>query len=222
MKARLFALRDEKYRDFQQKLIPNIDPETIIGVRTPDLRRLAKELGEGESFKRDLPHEYFEENQLHAFLLEPGKDFCRTIREVEAFLPYVDNWATCDQLRPRCFAGHKAELLPYIRRWLESPHPYTIRFGMEMLMIHYLDDAFDRAYPEMVARVAHPDYYVMMMAAWYFATALAKQYEAVLPYITDRCLEAWTHNKAIQKAVESRRLTAEQKSYLKKFRLGPA
>lgn len=219
MKEKLFSLQDAKYRDFQAKLIPNIDPDTIIGVRTPELRKLAKEFGAGESFRRNLPHEYFEENQIHAFSLESLKDFDRVIEEVERFLPYVDNWATCDQLRPKAFAKHKAELLPHIRRWLVSSHVYTIRFGIGMLMCHYLDDAFAPEYPALVASVEHEDYYVRMMVAWYFATALAKQYDAVLPYITEHRLEKWTHNKTIQKAVESYRITPAQKDFLKQLKL---
>ena len=216
---RLFALQDTKYREFQKNLCPNFDPESIIGVRTPELRKLAKEMGEGDAFKNDLPHRYFEENQVHSFILGSGKSFEKTVADVEAFLPYVDNWATCDQLRPKVFKKHRAELLAYIRRWLSSDHTYTIRFGIGMLMTHFLDEDFDREYPAMVAAVRHEDYYVKMMAAWYFATALAKQYDAVLPYITEHRLEKWTHNKAIQKAVESYRITPEQKEFLKKYRV---
>lgn len=215
----LFALQDLKYRDMQVRIIPNIDPETIIGVRTPDLRRLAKEMEDGEVFKQTLPHRFFEENQVHSFLLERGKDFETTISEVEAFLPHVDNWATCDQLSPKVFKKHRRALLPYIFRWLESDKPYTIRFGIEMLMVHFLDEDFNSAYPELVANVRHEDYYVRMMVAWYFATALAKQYEAVFPYISGYRLEKWTHNKAIQKSVESYRITPEQKEILKQFRI---
>ena len=215
----LFALQDLKYRDMQVRIIPNIDPETIIGVRTPDLRRLAKEMEVGEVFKQTLPHRFFEENQVHSFLLERGKDFETTISEVEAFLPHVDNWASCDQLSPKVFKKHRRALLPYIYRWLESDKPYTIRFGIEMLMIHFLDEDFNSAYPELVANVRHEDYYVRMMVAWYFATALAKQYEAVFPYISGYRLEKWTHNKAIQKSVESYRITPEQKEILKQFRI---
>lgn len=217
--ARLFALQDIKYQAFQAKLIPNIDPETIIGVRTPELRKLAKEMGEGEDFLQSLPHRYFEENQLHGFILANGKDFETAIAGVETFLPYVDNWATCDQLSPKAFKKHRAEPLPHIRRWLASGHVYTIRFGIGMLMSHFLDEDFAPEYPAMVAAVRHEDYYVRMMQAWYFATALAKQYDAVLPYITERRLEKWTHNKAIQKSVESYRITPEQKDFLKQFRI---
>lgn len=219
LRGELLVRQDLKYKAFQEKLIPNIDPGTIIGVRTPELRQLAKEMGEGVAFKRALPHRYFEENQLHAFLLEGVKDFQKAIAEVEDFLPYVDNWATCDQLRPRCFKKHRRELLPHIRRWLDSDHVYTIRFGMGMLMCHYLEESFTPEFPELVASVRHDDYYVKMMAAWYFATALAKQYDAVLAYITGYRLESWTHNKTIQKAVESYRITPEQKEFLKKYRI---
>lgn len=215
----LFGLQDLKYRDMQVRIIPNIDPETIIGVRTPDLRRLAREMEDGEAFRKDLPHRYFEENQMHSFLLERGKDFETTVSEVEAFLPYVDNWATCDQLSPKVFKKHRRELLPHIYRWLESDQPYTIRFGIEMLMVHFLDEDFDPVYPELVANIRHEDYYVKMMVAWYFATALAKQYDAVLPYISGYRLEKWTHNKAVQKSVESYRITPEQKECLKQYKI---
>lgn len=215
----LNALRDPVFREMQVRLIPNIDPASIIGVRTPELRRLARELEDGEAFFRALPHTYFEENQIHAFLLERGKNFDDTVARVEAFLPYVDNWATCDQLRPKIFAKYHGELLPYICRWISSDSPYTIRFAVGMLMCHFLDEDFDPAYLELAANVRHGDYYVRMMIAWYFATALAKQYDAVLPYITEYRLEKWVHNKTIQKAVESFRITPEQKSELRQFRL---
>ena len=214
---RLFALQDAKYQAFQAKLIPNIAPERIIGVRTPELRKLAKQVG--DDFKKELPHRYFEENQIHSFMLEREKDFDKAISDVEAFLPYVDNWATCDQLSPKVFSKHKGELLPYVRRWLGSEHTYTIRFGMGMLMQHFLDDAFAPEYPELVAAVQSEEYYVRMMQAWYFATALAKQYHAVLPYVENYRLEKWTHYKAIQKSVESYRITPEQKEHLKGFRI---
>lgn len=214
----LFSLQDKQYREMQIRLIPNIDPDTIIGVRTPELRRLAKELEDGDTFKQQLPHRYFEENQVHSFLLERGKAFTDTVSDVEAFLPYVDNWATCDQLSPKVFRKHHQELLPFVKQWVSSEAPYTIRFGMEMLMSHFLDADFDPAYPELVASVRNEDYYVKMMAAWYFATALAKQYEAVFPYIAEYRLEKWTHNKAIQKALDSFRITPAQKESLRKYR----
>lgn len=219
---RLFALADEGYREFNSSLIPTLDKSGFIGVRTPALRALAKELygtGEYAEFLRELPHRYFDENQLHAFVVSLIRDYDECVAAVDEFLPYVDNWATCDQLSPKVFRKHRGELLPHICRWLASDHPYTIRFGMEMLMSHFLDEDFDSAYPRMVAAVRSEDYYVKMMAAWYFATALAKQYDAVFPYIAEYRLEKWTHNKAIQKAVESYRITPEQKEILKKYRI---
>lgn len=215
IQEQLFALQDKKYQQFQQKLIPNIAPERIIGVRTPDLRRLAKQIPEKDAFKKALPHAYFEEDQLHSFLLAEGKDFGKTIEAVDAFLPYVSNWATCDQLTPKVFKKHHGELLPHIRRWLASDHLYTVRFGIKMLMDHFLDGDFEPEYPELVAPITSEEYYVRMMQAWYFATALAKQYDAIVPFIVDCRLEKWTHNKAIQKAVESYRITDEQKAFLR-------
>lgn len=218
IQERLFALQDVTYRDFQRKLIRNIDPEAIIGVRTPQLRQLAREIGEDQTFLSQLPHYYFEENQLHSFILSAGKDFQRVIDGVEGFLPYVDNWATCDQLSPKVFRRNREKLLPCIRRWMQYDHVYTVRFAIVMLMNHFLEDGFQPEFPEMVAGVRNENYYVRMAAAWYFATALAKQYDAVLPYIAEQRLEKWTHNKAIQKAIESYRITPEQKEYLKIFK----
>lgn len=215
---KLYSLQDETYQAFQAKLIPNIDPETIIGVRTPELRKLAKEMKDSSLFLSSLPHRYFEENQIHVFLLEKEPDFSLAVSRVEDFLPYVDNWATCDQLRPRVFRNHKAELLGYVKKWLASDHPYTIRYGIAMLMCHYLDADFDPVYLAWVASVQYEHYYVKMMAAWYFATALAKQYDAVLPYIENHRLEPWIHRKTIQKAIESYRITPEQKAFLRQFR----
>lgn len=214
----LLRHQDLSYRDMQRRLMPTVDPETILGVRTPVLRQLAKELEDGEAFRQKLPHRYFEENQIHAFLLEREKDFDKTVRAVEAFLPYVDNWATCDQLRPRAFRDHE-RLLPWISKWLASSEPYTLRFGLGMLMCHFLDEDFRPDFLEMAASVKSGEYYVNMMVAWYFATALAKQYEAALPYITDCRLEPWTHNKAIQKAAESFRVSPEHKAFLKTCRI---
>ena len=178
---RLFALQDLSYRDFQAKLIPTVDPETVIGIRTPALRKLARELAKGEdvqSFLDGLPHQYYDENNLHAFLIEQCKDFDRTVALLDAFLPYVDNWATCDLCSPKVFAKHLPELLPHIMRWTASNHTYTIRFGLEMLMRYYLDGAFQPAYLELAASLRSEEYYVNMMIAWFFATALAKQYDA--------------------------------------------
>ena len=222
IRARLFSLQDTAYRDFQVKLIPGMDAEKEIGVRTPELRKLAKELAKREDireFLNDLPHQYFDENQLHAFILSGEKDFEKCMEDLERFLPYVDNWATCDQTSPKVFRKNRKELLESINRWIESEHTYTVRFAIKMLMEHFLDEDFDPAYPEMVAEVRSEDYYIRMMIAWYFATALAKQYEAVLPYLEQKKLDVWTHNKAIQKSVESYRITPEQKEYLKSLKI---
>ena len=222
VRDKLMELQDLKYADFQRKLMPTVQAEKVIGVRTPQLRRLAKELkgsDEAEAFLEELPHEFFDENQLHAFLIGEEKDFDKCIREVERFLPFVDNWATCDQLSPKVFRKHRTELLGYIRRWLDSDHTYTVRFAEGMLMEHFLGEDFAPDYPEMVAAVRSEEYYINMMTAWYFATALAKQWDAVLPYIEGRRLDMWTHNKAIQKSVESRRITPEQKEYLKTLKI---
>lgn len=219
---RLYALQDTKYRDFQGKLIPTIDPKAIIGVRTPDLRTLAKELAKQEdigTFLDTLPHTYFDENQLHAFILSELKDYDQCIARIKEFLPYIDNWATCDQLSPKAFKKHKTELLKEIKTWLKSDATYTVRFAVGMLMQHYLDDDFNSAYPKLVAAIRLDEYYINMMRAWYFATALAKQYDAIIPYIEQKKLDPWTHSKAIQKAVESYRITPGQKEYLKTFRL---
>lgn len=218
IKDALFALQDTAYRDFQAKLIPGMENGSMIGVRTPKLRKLAKQMAKRDEigeFLEILPHTYFDENQLHAFIISERKDFERCVEEVNRFLPFVDNWATCDQMSPKVFKKHRQELLPYIRTWIASDKTYTVRFGIGMLMEHFLDEDFDPAYPEIVSEVRSEEYYVNMMIAWYFATALAKQYEAVLPYIERNRLEPWTHNKAIQKAVESYRITPEQKGYLK-------
>ena len=218
MRERLFELQDLKYRDFQAGLIPNIEKDLFIGVRTPELRKLAKEIANDEdtaSFLKDVPHKYFDENQLHAFIISLGKNFDETVEAVEAFLPCVDNWATCDQLSPRVFKKHKKKLIPYIKKWIKSKKTYMVRFAIGMLMEHFLDDDFDVQYPKMVSGVKSDEYYINMMIAWYFATALAKQYDAIIPFIENECLEAWTHNKAIQKSVESRRISAIQKEYLK-------
>ncbi len=217
IRERLFALRDEPYQVFQAKLIPTRDPETMIGVRTPALRKLARELSKKpgiREFMRDLPHRYFDEDQLHAFIISGMKDYAECMAETERFLPCIDNWATCDQLSPKVFKKHRQDLLTHIRGWIRSEETYTVRFGIGMLMQHFLDEDFDPAYPAMVAEVRSEEYYVRMMIAWYFATALAKQYEAVLPYLEEARLDPWTHNKAIQKARESYRITPEQKEYL--------
>lgn len=218
----LFGLQDIKYRDFQAKLIPGMGTETMIGVRTPDLRKLAKQMYKREDigiFLQDLPHRYFDENQVHAFIVSELKNFELCMDEVERFLPFVDNWATCDQMSPKVFKKHRQELLAKIREWISSGHTYTVRFGIGMLMQYFLDEDFDPAYAELAAGIHSEEYYVNMMIAWYFATALAKQYEAVLPYIEERRLDPWVHNKTIQKAVESYRVPAEHKDYLRSLKM---
>ncbi|WP_294548627.1 DNA alkylation repair protein [uncultured Pseudoflavonifractor sp.] len=218
---RLFALQDLDYRQFHAKLIPTVDPERIIGVRTPALRRLAKELkgtAEAEAFLHALPHHYYEENNLHGLLLCARSGYEETVAGLEIFLPHVDNWATCDLLSPKAFRTHPPQLPGQIRRWLDSDDTYTIRFGLGMLMSFYLDEYFRPEYLDWAAEVKSQEYYVRMMAAWYFATALAKQYDAALPYLTSRRLEQWTHNKTIQKALESYRITPEQKQVLRALR----
>lgn len=214
----LFKNQDEAYRQMQVRLLPNIAPDTIIGVRTPVLRGIAKEMEDRYHFLKALPHSCFEENQIHCFLLEREKDFGFVISEIERFLPYVDNWATCDQLRPRCFQKNRKALLPYIRKWIASDEPFTIRFGIGMLMVHFLDDGYDKILLELPASVDSEEYYVRMMIAWFFATALAKQYADALPYITTHRLDKWTHNKTIQKAIESHRVATEHKQELINYR----
>lgn len=214
----LFAMQDIAYRDFQAKLIPNLADGSMIGVRTPALRKLAKQMAKREeigAFLETLPHTYFDENQLHAFIIAERKNFAQCMDELTCFLPFVDNWATCDQLSPKIFKKHHQELLPYIKEWIVSDKTYMVRFAVGMLMEHFLDEDFDKAYPEMVSKIRSEEYYINMMVAWYFATALAKQYEAVLPFIEEMRLDSWTHNKAIQKSIESNRITAEQKAYLR-------
>ena len=218
----LFRLQDLKYRDFQSQLLPTISLDSVIGVRTPDLRDYAKRLVQGggyEEFIEALPHLYFDENQLHAFIISGIKDYDRCIKEVCRFLPYVDNWATCDQMSPKIFKKHKKDLLSHIKMWVKSSEAYTVRFGIKMLMEHFLDEDFDLSFPETVAKIRSEEYYVRMMVAWYFATALAKQYDVILPFVENKRLDVWTHNKAIQKAVESYRITAEQKEYLKTLKI---
>jgi 3-methyladenine DNA glycosylase AlkD len=222
IQAELFRRQDIKYRELQIRTIPSVPEESMIGVRTPELRAYAKELSKREDiedFLDVLPHDYFDENQLHAFILSGMKDYDRCLAEVERFLPYVDNWATCDQMSPKVFKKHRQELTDSIQNWIRSEKPYTIRFGVGMLMEHFLDEDFDPVYPEWVVGLRSEEYYVNMMIAWYFATALAKQYEAVLPYIEEHRLAAWTHNKTIQKAVESYRITPEQKEYLRSLKV---
>ena len=221
---RIKELQDLKYREFQCRLIPNIATEKVIGVRTPLLRTLAKDLikeGKGDSVLAELPHYYYDENNLHGFILSELKDYDQTIAELERFLPYIDNWATCDLLRPKAFrkkSSHK-RLIADIRRWMADDKPFTIRFGIEMLMTHFLDESFQPAHLAWVAAISSEHYYVRMMVAWYFATALSKQYSSTIAYIEQYRLSPWNHNKAIQKATESLRITSEQKQYLKTLRI---
>ena len=222
IREELFSLQDPGYRDFQGALIPSNKDASMIGVRTPELRRLARTYAGREDiaeFLDDLPHQYFDENQLHAFIISGIKDYEKCVKEVIRFLPFVDNWATCDQMSPKVFRKHRQELAEQAEEWIGSDHTYTIRFGIKMLMDHFLEEEFDLMYPEMVAQVRSEEYYIRMMVAWYFATALAKQYDAVLPFIENRRLDPWTHNKTIQKAVESFRVTPEHKEYLKSLKI---
>ena len=222
IRERLFQLQDEKYRDFQSKLIPNLEASVIIGVRTPELRKLSREMVRRENigeFLDALPHRYFDENQLHAFILSEIRDYDRCVEAVCRFLPYVDNWATCDQMSPKVFRRNRQALLPHIREWIDSGKTYTVRFGIGMLMSHFLDEVFDQTYAETVASIRSEEYYVNMMIAWYFATALVGHYEEILPFLEEKRLDPWTHNKAIQKAIESYRITEEQKAYLRTLRI---
>ncbi len=222
IREELFRQQDLKYRDLQVKIIPNVATGSVIGVRTPELRTYAKELLKREDvgvFLHDLPHRYFDENQLHAFIVSGMKDYESCMEEVERFLPYVDNWATTDQMSPKVFKKNRKDLLKHINTWICSGKTYTVRFAIGMLMSHFLDEDFDLAYSETVAKLRSDEYYINMMIAWYFATALAKQYEAILPFIEEKRLDTWTHNKAIQKSVESYRITPEQKEYLKTLKI---
>ena len=218
---RLSKFRNEKYKDFQSKLVPNISKDLIIGVKTPEMRKIAKDIKgtqEAEDFLKELPHKYYEENLVHFFLIAMIKDFDKCVEAVETFLPYVDCWPVCDQASPNVFKKNHAKILPLIKKWIDSDHVYTSRFGMRMLMNEFLGDDFKPEYLEWVASVKGEDYYVKMMVAWYFATALAKQYDESVIYIEKRRLDPWTHKKAIQKAIESFRVSDEHKEFLKTLR----
>ena len=223
IKGKLYEMQDIKYRDFTSPLIPNVPKDNMIGVRLPNVKKLAKELyksGEYVSFINSLPHTYFEEYHLHCYIISEIKDFEEFIIELEKLLPYIDNWSVCDSLRPKCFAKNKEKALLYVKKWLQSEHIYTKRFAIEMLMVHYLNDDFTPEYLDLVAKVDGKDYYLKMMVAWYFATALAKQYDATIAYIENHAIEdKWTHNKAIQKALESYRVSENKKSYLKTLKI---
>ncbi len=223
-KEKLFSLKDETYKEFHCKLMPTVDPFKVIGVRTPAIRALSKEFlknnkEEVGSFMNELPHEYYEENNLHAVFIEAIKDFDECINELDRFLPFVDNWATCDMLRPKVLKKDKQRLLLKINEWLKSEHIYIVRFAIGMLMVHFLKEDFSLEYPETVSEIKSEEYYIKMMIAWYFATALSENYEAVLPFIKERKLDRWTHNKAIQKATESYQISNEKKSELKKLKI---
>ena len=222
LQQELFKLQDLKYRNFHSKLMPGIDKETIIGIRTPVLRKFAKEFAKteaAEAFLKELPHQYYEEHNLHMQLISDIKDYERCLAEVKRFLPYINNWATCDMLAVKVVKKHLDTFIDEVYRWMESDHAYTIRFGISMLMRYYLEDAFQMEYPEKVAQIRSEEYYVNMMCAWYFATALAKQYDKILPFIEKQKLDVWTHNKTIQKAIESYRITPEQKEYLRGLKI---
>lgn len=214
---RLFELQDTGYREFQSRLMPEIPEEKVIGVRTPALRKLAKELAgteEAAAFIAQLPHKYYEENNLHAFLVCGIKDYDRCMAEVERFLPYIDNWATCDCFAPEAFKKHRAEVYSKIKQWLRSSETYTVRFGIVTLM-DYLKADFEKQMLSLVADIRSDEYYINMAIAWYFSMALVKQYDAALPYLLEERLDKWTHNKSIQKAVESRQIDDKTKSYLR-------
>lgn len=217
----LLSVKDDQYKEFQAKLVPNIPAETILGVRTPQMREIAKKVAasaERDAFLKSLPHKYYEENLIHFFVLSLMKDFDECVRAVEEFLPYVDCWPVSDQATPKPFRKNHEKLLPYIRKWIDSDHVYTARFGMRMLMNEFLGEDFKEEYLAWIADKKGDDYYLQMMQAWYFATALAKQYDASVKYIEQRKLNEWVHKKSIQKAVESFRVSDEHKEYLKSFR----
>lgn len=228
IQEQLFAMRDGEFQKFISRLMPTVAPDSVIGVRTPALRAMAKSLRgteEAEMFLRTLPHEYFEENALHGFLIEQIRDYAACVHALEIFLPYIDNWAVCDQINPKVLGKHREELLGNICRWIASEHIYTRRYAIGLLMRWYLDENFRPEYADMVIAAGNDKftgsdvYYLHMMQAWYFATALAKNYGQVLPYIEQHRLEPWTHNKAIQKAIESYRVTDEHKAYLRTLKV---
>lgn len=220
--TKLFDLRDENYAAFQAKLTPGVPLGSFIGVRVPEARKLARELIKTngiEEFLDNLPHNYYDENMLHGLLISEIKDFDEAIRRIDDFLPYVDNWAVCDIMSPKVFKKHKPELLHKIKEWTSTDKTYTIRFGIEMLMSHFLDEDFMPEFLKIPSKVRSSEYYVNMMIAWFFATALAKKWVDTLPYIESQTLDKWIHNKTIQKAIESYRITQEQKDYLRTLKI---
>ena len=221
IKDELFALKDDKYKAFQCALMPTVNPDKVIGVRTPDLRKLSKKLwtdGRAGEFMKNLPHQYYEEDNLHATFIERIKDFDQCINELDRFLPFADNWATTDMMNPKVLKTQPEKLLGKAYQWIESKDTYTVRYGIGVLMRHFLGDEFRLEFPEKVASIESDEYYIRMMVAWYFAEALSRQYDMILPFIKERKLPEWTHRKAIQKAIESRKITPEQKDELRKYR----
>lgn len=222
IRNRLFELKDEKYKEFTLKLIPGLEPDNVIGVRTPQVAKIAKEIiksGYYSSFLDDCPHKYYEEMGIHVAIINSMKDYDSVIKEIDRFIPYVDNWATCDGIKPKkAFSKNCDRLIIDAKRWIKLEHIYTKRFGIEMIMNFFLDDNFKREYNDLVASIRSDEYYINMMIAWYFATALAKQYNDTIPFIENRRLDEWTHKKTIQKARESYRITEEQKEYLKSLK----
>lgn len=219
---KLYDMQDKKYLDFQSKLIPNIDKDSIIGVRSPDLKKIAKDMYKSDTYKLfldELPHKYFEENQLHSFIISEIKDYNDCVSLINKFLPYVDNWATCDQLNPKCLKKDLDNLIIEIKKWIKSSDTYTIRFGIITLMRYFLDDKFDKSYLKLVSNIKSSEYYVNMMISWFFATALAKQYDSTIYIIENKILDDWTHNKTIQKCIESNRITLDKKEYLKSMKV---
>lgn len=223
IREQLFLLKDGEYKEFHKRLMPTVSSDRIIGIRIPELRKLAKRLikeEEADCFISELPHFYYEENNLHAFIIAEIRDFDVLISELERFLPHIDNWATCDSLRPAVFTKNRERLLPYVKKWIKSEDEYTVRFGIEMMMVYYLDgEYYSDELPRIIAEIRSDKYYINMMIAWYFATALAKQPEAAMPYITEKRLSPWVHNKTIGKAVESFRISPEMKEKLRKYRI---
>lgn len=219
---KLVDLQDLKYKSFQEKLIPTIDPNTIIGVRTPELKKIAKEVylsDYKDSFLGCLPHQYFEENQIHSFIIALEKDYDKCIKLINDFLPYIDNWATCDQATPAALKKRPDDTLKEIKKWFKEDKTYYYRYGIEQLMSFYLNDRFKKEYLEMVAGINSEEYYVKMMQGWFFATALAKQYDDTILYIEKGLLEKDVNNITIKKAIESYRINDSKKEYLRKFRI---
>ena len=217
----LFSLQDKKYMKFLSKLTPNVSEDTIIGVRIPEIRKLAKKLiknDQYEDFLKKLPHKYYDENLLHGAIISESKNFENCIQLLDNFLPFIDNWAVCDTISPKIFKNHKRELIEKIKEWVKSDKTYICRFGIEMLMTHFLDEDFENEYLEMVANIHSEEYYVKMVIAWFFATALAKKWDCAVIYLENDRLDVWVHNKTIQKARESLRITNEKKEYLKGLR----